>query len=422
MFKLFTDKGFQDVNNACSSDKIYMDSHKNFQERLRKTLYYGKYADGTLPSPIVTDVAVRLINSKTSGKKSLDKHQAARITRRARISPCALMMGILYTERLAQSNPNYLKKVSSSDLFMVSMLVASKYLYDDGEGDDAYNYDWCKAGNYHIHDLNRLEREFLNSIEWKIFVSCREFFNFVNKVETRVALDQGEGRGWYSYLDMSTLFENLMFQDFLTKYLKSTGKTILGCALAYSLSIALLLSTPICFSSKGHQGTPRMDAKSIPSLSFMGQIGHSEYSLKISQSVRKRRTRLQDDVVDLKKDDHSSTFKLNQTSEPTNDIYTGDICGNCGSSMITLDRKGTFVAGRFGSEIPECISRVTCLAPLNDTIDAQKVVTSFNRVLSFIKLPFHNRSWFYGSVRFPVWENTYSDILIGFSTSTAAAA
>ena len=42
--------------------------------------------------------------------------------RRARISPCALMMGILYAERLAQSNPNYLKKVSPSDLFMVSMV------------------------------------------------------------------------------------------------------------------------------------------------------------------------------------------------------------------------------------------------------------------------------------------------------------
>ena len=31
-----------------------MDSHEKFQERLRKTLYYGKYADGTLPSPIAT--------------------------------------------------------------------------------------------------------------------------------------------------------------------------------------------------------------------------------------------------------------------------------------------------------------------------------------------------------------------------------
>ena len=44
------------------------------------------------------------------------------LCRRARISPCALMMGILYAERLAQSNPNYLKKVSPSDLFIVSMV------------------------------------------------------------------------------------------------------------------------------------------------------------------------------------------------------------------------------------------------------------------------------------------------------------
>lgn len=76
-------------------------------------------------------------------------------------------------------------------------LVASKYLYDDGEEEDAYNYDWCKAGfveytvfsqiimrficfvliskelyptficfsgNYHIQDLNRLEQEFLIAI------------------------------------------------------------------------------------------------------------------------------------------------------------------------------------------------------------------------------------------------------------------
>ena len=426
IFKIFTDRGFQDVTDTCSSEKIYMESHQQFQERLRKTLYYGKYADGTLPSPIVTDVAVRLINSKTSGKKSLDKQQASRITRRARISPCALMMGILYTERLAQSNPSYLKKVSSSDLFMVSMLVASKYLYDDGEDDDAYNYDWCKAGNYHIRDLNRLEREFLNSIEWRIFVSSQEFFEFVNKVETRVAMDQAEKRGWCSYLDMSTLFENLMFQDFLARYVKSMGKVILGCTLAYSLSVAILFYTPVhvCLSSKGHtftsQNTSTLDAKSMPPLSFIGQIGHSEYSLRISQSVRKRPTKLQDNA--LEEHEYASTLTRNETTEYSS-IFNQDICVNCGSSVLPLDKQGTFLAGRFGYEIPESMSGVRCDTSLNDTtVDAQKLVTGFNRVLSFIKLPFHNRSWFYGSVQFPVWENMYSDILIGFKTSVASAA
>ena len=194
--------------------------------------------------------------------------------------------------------------------------------------------------------------------------------------------------------------------------------------MAYSLSIALLLTTPACFLSKGRftrQDTPALDAKSIPSMSFMGQIGHSEYSLKISQSVRKRQTGLQDNV--LEQGDHTSTLILNQTtSEPFNDIPNGYICDNCGSSMITLDRKGNFVAGQFCSEIPECLLGVTSASPLNDSIDAQKLVASFRQVLSFIKLPFHNRSWLYGSVRFPVWENAYSDILIGFSTSTASAA
>ncbi|XP_028393458.1 protein CNPPD1-like isoform X2 [Dendronephthya gigantea] len=403
--------------------QIYVDdSHINFHQRLRKTLYYGQYADGSLPSPIVTDVAVRLINSKTSGKKSLDKHQATRITRRARISPCALMMGILYTERLAQSNPSYLKKVSSSDLFMVSMLVASKYLYDDGEDEDAYNYDWCKAGNYHIRDLNRLEREFLSSIEWRIFVSCKEFFDFVNRVETRVALDQGQERGWYSYLDMNTLLENLMFRHFLTKYLKSTGKTILSCTVAYSLSVALLFSASACFLAKDHHSRQNSRAffspRSESSTSFMPKIGHSEYSLKISQTVRKRRTRLPGNELNSKQDNFNA-LKPNQTNHTK-----GDICDQCGSTMMTWGSKGSFMADRFSSKFPGCVlgSRY-CDLSLNDTsYDDELLASGFIRVLSFMKLPFHNRSWFYGSVRFPIWENAYSDILIGFSTSTAAAA
>jgi hypothetical protein len=149
----------------------------------------------------------------------------------------------------------------------------------------------------------------------------------------------------------------------------------------------------------------------------MGQIGHSEYSLKLSQSVRKRQTKSQDNA--LEEQDYTST--LNETMESIS-IFNHGICANCGPSVLTLDKQGTFLAHQFDYEIRDCILGVTCGGSLNDTIDAQKLVTSFNRVLSFMKLPFHNRSWFYGSVQFPVWENMYSDILIGFKTSTASAA
>ena len=170
-----------------------------------------------------------------------------------------------------------------------------------------------------------------------------------------------------------------------------------------------------------HQIIATTDTKSIPSMSFVGQIGHSEYSLKISQSIRKRESGLQARVLDMKPGG-LSTLKLNQTMELNDDINIGGICGNCASNRITLDSKRSFVTAQFSSPIRECVSGIACSPPGNDTIDARIFMNSFSRVLSFMKLPFHNRSWFYGSVRFPVWENSYSDILIGFSTSCTSAA
>ena len=38
------------------------------------------------------------------------------------ISPCSLMLGLLYIQRLSHANPKYLKKLSSRDLFLVSMV------------------------------------------------------------------------------------------------------------------------------------------------------------------------------------------------------------------------------------------------------------------------------------------------------------
>lgn len=169
-----------------------------------------------------------------------------------------------------------------------------------------------------------------------------------------------------------------------------------------------------------HQGAPTTTGESIPSMSLVGQIGHSEYSLIISKSVRKRQTKLMEKLLDSQQGEYFSS-KLNQTKIAANDISVGNICDSCESNRITLDRQDSFMAAWFSSEIPECSSRGWC-NPLNDTMDAEMLVNSFNRVLSFIKLPFRNRSWWYGSVRFPIWENSYSDILIGFSTSSASAA
>ncbi len=40
--------------------------------------------------------------------------------------------------------------MSSADLFLVSMMVASKYLHDDGEEDEVFNDEWAASGDIDI--------------------------------------------------------------------------------------------------------------------------------------------------------------------------------------------------------------------------------------------------------------------------------
>ncbi|KAH8020192.1 hypothetical protein HPB51_025376 [Rhipicephalus microplus] len=83
--------------------------------------------------------------------------------RRSCITPCSMMLAMVYLDQLRHKNPQYMTSVSSCDLFLVSMLVASKFLYDDGEEDEVFNSEWATSANMELKDLNLLEREFLGA-------------------------------------------------------------------------------------------------------------------------------------------------------------------------------------------------------------------------------------------------------------------
>ena len=52
----------------------------------------------------------------------LDMERAAEITRNTCASPTSLVLALLYLDRLRNSNPAYLHSVSSTDLFLVSLV------------------------------------------------------------------------------------------------------------------------------------------------------------------------------------------------------------------------------------------------------------------------------------------------------------
>nr|XP_002156585.3 unnamed protein product [Hydra vulgaris] len=213
-----------------------------FTYRLQKSLYCGKENDFCDSSSLpLTDVAVSMVlDISTCPRRKLTHRYASSLTRQLVISPCALMMGILYTEKLRQSNPCYLVRVSSADLYVVAMMVASKFLIDEGEDDEVLNDEWAEAAGLGVSTVNKLERDFLDAMNWKVYVSPSEFLSFCDKVESKIALKCGLKRGWFSYTDLSHLLLASKHQKVLTEILHNTIKVIGSCVFMYSISISLL--------------------------------------------------------------------------------------------------------------------------------------------------------------------------------------
>ncbi|VVC39199.1 Cyclin-like,Cyclin PHO80-like [Cinara cedri] len=88
---------------------------------------------------------------------------------------CSFVLAIMYFERLKASNPNYLKCINSSELFLMSLLVASKYLHDDGELDSAINSEWAAAYGISLKTINQMEKDYLSAMNWEFFISDEEF-------------------------------------------------------------------------------------------------------------------------------------------------------------------------------------------------------------------------------------------------------
>lgn len=55
-------------------------------------------------------------------------------SREACISPCSMMLALVYIERLRHRNPEYLQQISSSDLFLISMVSSVGLGVKESEG------------------------------------------------------------------------------------------------------------------------------------------------------------------------------------------------------------------------------------------------------------------------------------------------
>ncbi|XP_030211036.1 protein CNPPD1 [Gadus morhua] len=240
---LFNDRAFE---LSDFQDFTFLPGHQKWSERVRKRLYYGLDPEVSLDdlSCPVTDIAVEFLQkSAPSPIRKLHKKYASHVAREACISPCAMMLALIYIERLRHRNPEYLQNISSSDLFLISMMVASKYLYDEGEDEEVFNDEWGAAGKLDVQTVNALEMDFLNAMEWSLFTEPGDLFDILSQLETSIAEQQGMRRGWFTYTDLCVLLEQAAWRHALTTVYQHFAKVSCMLGLVYLTGVAGLLAT-----------------------------------------------------------------------------------------------------------------------------------------------------------------------------------
>nr|SVE73556.1 EOG090X069C [Daphnia atkinsoni] len=238
---------------------IVHDSHKimdysELTERLRKTLYYGSVskASNTLNSSLpLTRVMVEKF-SETDSNLFLEKlcfEYAAELSREACLSPCSLVVALIYLERLCQSNPNFVSSIPSSKLFLISVMVASKFLNDDGEEDEVINSEWASSAKIDLSNLNQIERQFLQAIEWHLFVDENDFAEALNRIEFRIAQRESLKRGWLTYTDLDILARQKVLSDTWDVIYDLVINVSVACMTAYLASLVTFVGSAIVVSS-----------------------------------------------------------------------------------------------------------------------------------------------------------------------------
>merc|ERR1711962_78386 len=227
--------------------------HTSQSAEYRKTLYYGALPATDRPSMPLTRLAVDQFTSSgldALGQKlgRLDMARASDISRQACAGPNSLVLALLYLDRLRRRNPEYLTTVSSADLFLVSLMVASKFLHDDGEEDEVFNDEWATSGGMDTKELNQLELRFLAALDWRIFVDVAEFQATLQAVEADIAVREVINRNSASYTDLVVLGSRVQASHLLTLLTQAAIKVTAVCVTTYAAGLLTLLGTAAALS------------------------------------------------------------------------------------------------------------------------------------------------------------------------------
>lgn len=223
-----------------------MAEQNEFLKRINKTLYYGQLPTLACLSLPVTEISCSVWSECQRGRslRRLRPEQAAKLARGACVSPAALVLALLYVERLHADNRSYIAEAEPAHLFLVSLMVGNKFLEDNGEADEVLISEWADSSGIQVEYLKKLEVEFLQAIDWKIFVSKQSFEERLQWLEKEVAIRQARERGFFTYTDLRVISEQMPTGN-LGEMLTTLSAATVALAAGYTATLVTLLASTL---------------------------------------------------------------------------------------------------------------------------------------------------------------------------------
>ncbi|XP_043215443.1 protein CNPPD1-like [Amphibalanus amphitrite] len=219
--------------------------HRALSRRLKRSLYFGGRATDEAGSLPLMAAASREFSGRPGRQlRSLAMRDVTSITHQACISPAAVVMALVYLERLADLRPDYLRRTHPKHLFVTSTLAASKMLYDDGEQEQVFNDEWAASAEMTVDELNAAEIDFLNAMGWELYVPPGTFTEMLGRVEAGAALAESSQRGgWLTYSDLLSIGSAADLAATVQLLKDALIKVVAVCSVAYLASVMTLMSS-----------------------------------------------------------------------------------------------------------------------------------------------------------------------------------
>jgi len=101
-----------------------------------------------------------------------------RISKFSALTDETLIAALIYVDRILGTGKFFITRTELHKLMLTSCVISLKYNMDDYYDNNYY----AKIGNTTLTELNKMEKDFLERIEYKLFIDENEFKRYKNSV------------------------------------------------------------------------------------------------------------------------------------------------------------------------------------------------------------------------------------------------